>query len=151
VAEYDSLPDTKAHIHRVRDLITGVVDNLHDRQMNHDLSKLGPPEKAIFDAVTPRLKGLTYGSDEYKASLAEMGPALQHHYAHNSHHPEHYENGVDGMSLLDVIEMLCDWKAASERHADGDIWKSIDHNEKRFNLTPQVASILRNTAKEMGW
>jgi hypothetical protein len=58
---------------------------------------------------------------------------------------------VDGMSLLDVVEMLMDWKAASERHADGDIWTSIDHNEQRFNLSPQLASILRNTAKEMGW
>ena len=38
-----------------------------------------------------------------------------------------------------------------ERHADGNIWTSIDHNEQRFNLTPQLAAILRNTAKEMGW
>lgn len=135
----------------------------------------------MFDAVTPKLKGLTYGSDEYKASLAEMGVALEHHYEHNSHHPEHFKkavciicfhemrgdipnrcpectNGtfttepdVSQMTLLDVIEMLCDWKAATERHADGSISKSLGINTKRFGITPQLASILENTAKEMGW
>lgn len=148
---YDSRDDTLAHIERVRHYLFVVRAHIRQREDDHDQSKLEDPEKAIFDEVTPRLKGLTYGSDDYKASLAEMKPALDHHYAHNSHHPEHFENGVDGMSLLDVIEMLVDWKAASERHADGDIWRSIDINERRFGLTPQLVAILRNTARELGW
>lgn len=91
------------------------------------------------------LKGITYGSDEYKAQLEKLKPALSHHYAHNSHHPEHYVTGIDGMNLLDVIEMLVDWKAASERHADGDIMRSIDINSERFKISPQLRSILENT------
>jgi hypothetical protein len=55
-----------------------------------------------------------------------MGDGLKHHYAHNRHHPEFFgEDGVDGMSLVDVIEMLADWKAATEHHDDGDLAKSL--------------------------
>jgi hypothetical protein len=67
--------------------------------------------------------------------------------AANSHHPEHYSNGIQGMSLLDVIEMLCDWKAAGLRHADGNIFKSLEINKDRYKISTQLYSILFNTAK----
>lgn len=178
---YDSRPETIEHIMRVRELLYIVQNKLEARGFAHDQSKLGPEEKPIFDRVTGRLKGMTYGSDEYRASIAELGPALVHHYANNSHHPEHYQkdvciicfaefpagskavcdrcgNGqfstepnVDGMSLLDLIEMLCDWKAAGERHADGSIVRSLTVNKTRFKISDQLQSILENTAREMGW
>jgi hypothetical protein len=53
--------------------------------------------------------------------------------------------------LLDLVEMFCDWKAATERHADGSIEKSIEHNRVRFALGEQLTQILINTRKEMGW
>jgi hypothetical protein len=149
---YDSRPDTEAHIQRVRSLLTEAVHNLIRRGGVHDQSKLESPEKEMFDEFTPRLRAMTYGSDEYKACLTEMRQtALAHHYAHNSHHPEHYENSFDGMSLLDVLEMLCDWKAAGERHADGSLAKSLEINRERFGLSPQLHAILVNTARELGW
>jgi hypothetical protein len=56
-----------------------------------------------------------------------MGDGLKHHYSHNRHHPEFFgEDGVDGMTLVDLIEMLADWKAATERHDDGDLAKSLE-------------------------
>ena len=148
---YDSRPDTLAHIADVASNIHQVQGRLHQRSMEHDLSKLADPEKALFDEYTPKLRTLTYGSDEYEACRAAMGEALKHHYAHNSHHPEHYENGVAGMSLLDLIEMLCDWKAATKRHADGAIGKSLAINKELFGLSDQLASILENTVREMEW
>jgi len=51
------------------------------------------------------------------------------------------------MTLIDVIEMFCDWKCASERHADGDILKSIEINCKRFNIDQQLRQIILNTAE----
>ena len=90
-------------------------------------------------------KDTFYGSDEYKEFLAGMKPALDHHYAENRHHPEHFENGIDGMDLFDLVEMLFDWKEATERHNNGDILKSLDINEKRFNISPQLKQILANT------
>lgn len=150
--KYDSRADTLAHIDRVRVLIAECVNNLALRAAKHDASKLEEPEKSTFDACTIKLKSIPYGSDEYKAALAELKPALDHHYAANSHHPEHYANGVDGMSLFDVVEMLMDWKAATERMKDGgDIRKSLEINRDRFKLTPQLESILANTIREMGW
>jgi hypothetical protein len=148
---YDSTEDTKAHIARVGELIGHFARNLESRAEFHDATKLVDPEKEVFDRVTPQLKALTYGSDEYKASLASLGEALRHHYANNRHHPEHHRTGVNDMNLLDVVEMLCDWKAATERHADGSIAKSLDINPVRFDICYQLARILRNTVRDLGW
>ncbi len=149
--KYDSEQDTVQHILRVRALLEEVQKNFGYRAIQHDDSKLKEPEKSAFDVATPRLKASTYGSDEYKGFLADLKPALDHHYANNSHHPEHYPTGVDGMSLFDVLEMLCDWKAAGERHADGSIERSLKVNRERFKISDQLQSILTNTAIELGW
>lgn len=62
------------------------------------------------------------------------------------------EAEVNGMSLFDVLEMLMDWKAATERMKNGgDIHASLTLNTERFKLSPQLASILANTIREMGW
>jgi hypothetical protein len=112
----------------------------------HDQDKIhNSIEKALFDAFTPKLKDCTYGSDEYKSFLESLKPALTH-YENNRHHPEHFTNGINGMNLIDVLEMICDWKASSERHADGDILKSIEINQKRFGYSDDLKNILINTA-----
>lgn len=147
---YDSRPDTWEHIDKVRGYVASAIWNLQLRSDVHDKSKLVDPELEAFDRMTPILAGLVYGTDEYKASLAELGPALSHHYDANSHHPEHYEDGIRGMSLLDLVEMLCDWKAATERTKDGDLTKSIAFNQERFGYSDELAWILTNTARELG-
>lgn len=148
---YDSRPDTLAHIRTVQGFMISCVGNLAERAIAHDKSKLEEPEVGVFDEFTPKLKASTYGSEEYKGFLASMKVGLDHHYANNSHHPEHYGEGIRGMSLLDVIEMLCDWKAATMRHADGDLSKSIELNQQRFGYSDELKSILRNTAIELGF
>lgn len=148
--EFDSAKETLYHIRRVASLLHNICRGLLDRADKHDKTKLRYPEKAVFDKFTERLNGSTYGSDEYtKDTEGEMKPALKDHYASNSHHPEHHENGIDGMDLLDVVEMFCDWKAASERHEDGDLYKSIQHNRKRFKMSDQLAKIFENTIKSI--
>ena len=147
MSNYDSTADTLKHIKRVNELLGDASKELIRRGQVHDNSKLESPEKEIFDEFTPKLKNSTYGSDEYKSFLESMGEGLRHHYANNSHHPEHYENGIDGMDLFDLLEMLLDWKAATERHADGDLMKSIEINRERFGYSDLTANILRNTVK----
>jgi len=149
--KYDSTEDTKQHIDKVRFYLQICVDELKSRAFLHDESKLETPEKEAFDEYTPKLKAMTYGSEEYKACLNGLKVALDHHYANNTHHPEYYGNGIHGMSLFDILEMLMDWKAAGERHADGSITRSLEINQKRFGIDEQLQSILKNTAKEMGW
>src|SRR5260221_9177222 len=116
---YDSTVDTTLHINRVRFLVGQCAIILLERGAKHDASKLEEPEKAIFDTVGNRLAVITYAGEEYQHSLAELKTALDHHYAHNAHHPEHYPNGVGGMSLFSLIEMLMDCKAACDRHPGG--------------------------------
>ena len=126
-----------------------MIAELLKRAEQHDASKLREPELKYF-RLASNLRNLTYGSPEYKEQLKQtLGPALEHHYARNPHHPEHHENGVDDMTLIDLLEMFCDWRAATERHGDGDIMQSIEKNEERFGLSPQLKQILVNTAKEL--
>jgi hypothetical protein len=128
-----------------------VIADLQERQQAHDQSKLAEPELAIFNEFTPRLQAQTYGSQEYRESLDGMGDGLAHHYRENRHHPEHFADGFDGMNLVDVIEMLADWKAATLRHADGDLERSIAQNAERFGYRKQVHRLLLNTARDLGW
>jgi hypothetical protein len=148
---YDSRPDTLEHIGHVRRLIEQAINNLARRAATHDASKLAEPELSVFDRVTPQLRELTYGSDEYRASLAAMGPALDHHYAANDHHPEHFQGGIADMHLMQLVEMLCDWKAATLRHADGDLRRSIEQNAERFGYGDEMKRLLLNTADALGW
>lgn len=144
---YDSRIDTHLHIGEVRNRLHKCITELLRRALVHDLSKLESPEVEIFDEFTPKLKGSTYGSEEYKQFLNSMSVGLEHHYASNSHHPEHYKDGIRGMDLLDLVEMLCDWKAATLRHADGDISRSIEINQKRFGYSDELKQIFINTLK----
>ena len=146
--------ETRKHQQEVSKLLIKFAQLLLTRAMEHDNSKLESPEREIFIEFTPKLKGTTFGSEEYKNHLKEMKVALDHHYANNKHHPEFntiwcYDQGmqspVTGMHLVDVVEMLCDWMAASKRNADGNIAKSIEINEKRFNISDQLSQIFRNT------
>lgn len=148
---YDSEKDTREHMRNVEHFMKEVFFNIMERMKNHDASKLQEPEKSMYDEFTPKLRDMTYGSEEYKKCLQDMGAALQHHYQNNSHHPEHYPDGINGMSLLDLIEMFCDWQAASLRHADGNFTKSLEINAKRFGITDQLHKIFVNTAKELRW
>ena len=136
---------TMRHIERVRNLLNNIAIELLTRGEHHDQSKLESPEVEAFTSATKKLANTTYGSEEYFTNKKEIDAAIQHHYARNSHHPEFYKNGIDDMNLIDLIEMLCDWKAASERHNDGNIRKSIEHNAKRFNMTTQLVKIFENT------
>ncbi len=148
---YDSKGDTLEHVKHVQLFIGQFIKALIDRGFWHDNSKLLPPEKETFDRMTPKLSGVTYGSDDYRTLLKEMRPAVEHHQKTNSHHPEFYKDGIDGMDLADLVEMMCDWKAATLRHDDGDIMRSIDINTDRHKIGPQLASILRNTIRHMNW
>lgn len=146
MSEAETVVATLEHIREVRLLLKRAAIDLLDRAETHDRSKLSPAELPVFVEFTPRLKGATYGSEEYKGFLREMKPALDNHYAQNRHHPEHFEKGVNGMNLLDVLEMVLDWKAATLRHDNGDLRKSIEINRKRFGLSDQMVEILLNTA-----
>lgn len=141
--------DTIKHIHAVRELLYKMIDNLDERARLHDQSKFESPEQEIFGEHFEKLASTEYGTPEYDALLEKVKPAITHHYANNRHHPEHWTNGIDDMTLLDLVEMLCDWKAATLRNKNGNIQKSIEKNAERFKFTPQLRQVFENTVREM--
>jgi hypothetical protein len=141
--------ETIKHIHRVRHFLTLMIEELDRRARDHDQSKLESPEAEIFGEWTPELAKVEYDSPEYRALLEKVRPAIEHHYSKNRHHPECWPNEVEDMSLIDLIEMLCDWRAATERNKNGNIRTSIEKNTTRYNLSPQLARIMQNTVREM--
>lgn len=154
--ELITVHETKEHIDNVRKFIFKICYKLHLRGIDHDKSKLVEPELSVLGKFTPKLAKTTYGSEKYKEFLREMRPALDHHYSKNRHHPEYFYPEVENdegkdeiscMNLVDLVEMICDWKAATMRHNDGDLNRSIEVNAKRFNLSDQLKSILVNTIK----
>jgi hypothetical protein len=56
------------------------------------------------------------------------------------------------MSLIAILEMLADWKAAGERHdSPTSLNQSIAYNSTRFDIPPYLTQILYNTVRELGW
>jgi hypothetical protein len=111
------------------------------RGIVHDLSKYS-------EKFPSSLKHLDYGSSEYKIAMSSLDSTLQHHYAFNSHHPEHYGT-IEKMSPLDLIEMLCDWKAAGRRHKNGNMENSLKVNRERFNISNNLYDSLERDSKEI--
>lgn len=143
---------TQAHINRVQELLNTFAGDLIDRGFRHDASKFDPEEDGPLQAMQDMIDRegpAPYGSDEYRRRTALLGPMLDHHYANNSHHPEHYPDGIAGMDLLDLVEMFHDWKAASER--GGDSAMGLSYCIEKYSIPPMLASILQNTCDRLGW
>lgn len=148
----NSRSDTHEHIAEVRRRMGEIVEDLLQRAQDHDASKLEEPELSMFNEFTPRLAEMEADSPEYQVALDEMKKrALHHHYEHNDHHPEHFPNGIADMDLLQVTEMLADWKAASLRHSSGDLGRFIEHAAGRFGYGEEFKRLLLNTAHNLGW
>lgn len=139
-----------AHIGMVRFYLTQSIANLQHRLLHHDDSKLVEPERSAYEGLDEAIVGIPFGTDEYRQAIrSHLGPALQHHYAHNRHHPDHYPNGVNGMTLFDLMEMLCDLRAACDEKDKQ--WIDLEANRQMHKMSDDVYGILANTIKEMGW
>jgi len=154
--EVEMCNETHIHISRVNHFLNKFITSLLKRGEEHDSSKFEDPELSILATYTPMRaekkdnKSQSYGTKEYKETKKKMQVALDHHYTVNSHHPEHYSDGVLGMNLLDLVEMLCDWRAATERNPDGDIRKSIKINAAEKNIPESIVRILENSVNILG-
>lgn len=96
--------ETMRHILTVRTLLAECASTLITRGTEHDRSKLADPEAVMFNEFTRKLAKSEYGSDEYKGFLKEMGPALEHHYRFNAHHPEHVDRDIEWRPVVGFEE-----------------------------------------------
>lgn len=119
------------------------------RGFKHDISKYSKNEAPFF-AQAEELRNFTYGTQEYKDMLKRtLDEALKHHYSNNSHHPEFHPNGINDMEILDVVEMLCDWRAATLRNKNGNIQRSVEFNQERFEYDELTRRKYTNFYKEI--
>lgn len=143
---------TRTHMQRVSALLMGAASELLDRAAKHDLSKLEAVELEPLQRMQDHIAEhgqAPYGTPAYAAQTAMLADMLAHHYANNSHHPEHYPDGVAGMDLFDLVEMFFDWKAASERGGESAI--NLSASVQKHAIPPMLESILRNTAARLGY
>lgn len=143
--EEDFYDHVLEHREVVRKHMNKVITALKKRAESHDETKLEDPEFGIFAKEFDSLSPTTYGSEEYEKLLEMLAPALDRHYAKNRHHPQFFPDGIKGMTLIDLIELLCDWYAATEKHENGNIQHSIEHNKERFKFTKELEQIFKNT------
>jgi hypothetical protein len=142
------LQEIRSHVRNVQLFLQTFSDQLVRRGILHDNSKFYEPELTGFSDNIDNVPNLVYESDEYKKRWLEMKDVIDEHHRNNRHHPEHWPKGVDDMSLLDIIEMLVDWKASSMRYKDGSLKKSVEINCVKYNISPQLKQILLNTIRD---
>lgn len=142
----DFVKDLVQHKAWVAENMQTIATDLFTRAAIHDNSKFEPEEFELYEQVFSELQKYAYGSPELKAVYKQLGPALQHHLKVNRHHPEWHENGINGMNLIDVLEMVCDWLAASKRSQTG-IAKGLEINKERYGIDDQLFEIIKHTVE----
>lgn len=116
------------------------------RAFCHDTSKYRWSEAKIFARTINDLEESTYGDEEYDKLLEKVDDAIKRHYERNDHHPEHHDDSIGGMTMFQLIEMIIDWYAATKKHNDGDIYQSIQHNKKQYDIEPEIVDLLTSVA-----
>lgn len=134
----------KGHISRVRKHINTFVQLLLKRAINHDKSKLEEPELSWWKEMDKEPR-YPYGSEEYKQKIKRWDKVFKHHYKYNRHHPEHYEYGVSEMTLVDIVEMMCDWLGYKDTIAISEALKVCDEQMRRYNIPDGIRQIIFNT------
>lgn len=142
----DYVKDVIDHKQRVAGYMQTIANDLFRRAYIHDNSKFSPEEFEAYEEAFPNLQKYAYGTEELRAELRKIKPAIQHHFKANDHHPEWHDQGVGGMSLVQLLEMVCDWLAASER-SQTDFSQGLEINKERFHIDEQLFEVIKNTVK----
>lgn len=145
------LTDTLLHISEVQEGLEQFTAELKKRGILHDSTKLQEPEFSAFVSTRPKFKKANYGTPEYQECVNEIKPAIDHHYANNRHHTAFHENGINDMNLIDILEMLADWKAAERRSPDKKLEDTLDYAFNKYGIDEQLAKIVMNTLKDFKW
>jgi len=147
----------------VRLALTNVSHALERRAIEHDASKMLDDEFSGFSRINAAARISKFGTPEYKELMQRERRTIDLHFCRNPHHPEYYaeqtdalanNRGAEGMTFLDIIEMVCDWWGARKGYNDARSWEeSVEINlmQKGKYLNPgqlwlakEVAAFLKN-------
>lgn len=144
MAQIETEEYIKGHISRVRRHINIFIQLLIRRAENHDKSKLEEPELSWWKEMDKEPR-YPYGSEEYKQKTKRWDKVFKHHYKYNCHHPEHYEYGVSEMTLIDIVEMMCDWLGYKDTTTVTEAFKVCDEQMARYDISEELRQIIFNT------
>ena len=140
--------DTMEHKTRVSIILTKIAKDMISRGKIHDNSKFKSPERDIYEMNHDKLSQARFGTEEYKKIQDEMSIAVNHHYQVNDHHPEHFQNGIVDMNLIQIQEMLADILAVSMTKGT-DVIKFLPDFMREKDIPENYYTILRNTLEYM--
>lgn len=144
MGQIDTEEYIKGHITRVRNHLLTFTQLLQKRAALHDMSKLQEPELTWWKQMDEEPR-YPYGSPEYNDKVRRWKKVFDHHYKYNRHHPEHYESGFLEMTLVDLVEMLCDWLGYKDRISISDAMKVCEQQMERYGFSDDVRQIMSNT------
>lgn len=132
------------HKESVKNRLLFLIAELKKRADVHDDSKLRSPEVNYLIEMDKEGK-VKYGSDAYFEKMKRWECFFNHHYKENTHHPDHYQLGVDDMNIADLCEYMIDVVSYFEDLHVADAINTIDAQQERFGLSDQLANVLKNT------
>lgn len=153
----DAVHQNALHIRQVGTNLKEVCNDLFDRAIRHDESKWSKHEFPYIAEHGHKMKDVKFGTPEYAEQKKLLGSMIQHHNSLNRHHPEHFGvtsdkfSPVNNMCLMDIIEMLADWRAAAGRNKDGSLMNSINVCCEKYKISDQLKLVLINTATQLRW
>lgn len=152
-----------------------IIAAIQQRADTHDLSKLNTDEFEGFARINRVAREQKFGSPEYAESMRQEKPTLDLHFSRNRHHAERptlmgeaaeREHGLPddatyweahtaaAMTWLDIVEMVCDWRAAQLGYGDnGRTWAenvALNLENKGKYLSPEQVWLVRSVAESLG-
>lgn len=132
------------HKESVHNRLSFLAAELKKRAEIHDNSKLCMPEVGYLIDMDKEGK-VDYGSEAYFEKMEKWDCFFKHHYKENTHHPDHYQLGINDMTIVDLCEYMIDVVSYFEDLHVADAINTIDAQQARFGLSEQVANVLKNT------
>jgi len=132
------------HIKRVQNKLSKLVAALLIRMREHDKSKLEEPEFSLWKKMDEEPR-YPYGTRKYNKKIKRYRELFEMHYKENPHHPEHFPNGISDMTLIDLMEMLCDWISYKDNIRVSEAIEMVEKQSKRFGYSDEIKNMLINT------
>jgi hypothetical protein len=150
-SEFDFLCDAILHVSEVSENMEAIAGELRRRGIAHDRTKFQALEFDAFVSTREKFKKANYGTPEYQECVELVRPAVDHHHKNNRHHTDFHPNGVNDMTLMDLAEMIADWKAAARRSPDRKLEDTLDYAFDKYGIGQQLGGVLRNSLVALGW
>ena len=135
------------HKEGVKNYLEIITMLLNTRALTHDNSKSSEEEYKYYKMANSVNRNDFKTYEEYLDYITPtLNKGLKHHYENNRHHPEFFDNGIDDMTLIDIMEMIADWCIAIKQNGK-DLYEEVQYNFDKYNISEQLRKIIINTYK----